>query len=881
MSTVRPRPANRWTTVLPVLGLLLCGCRSEPATGLRVIAIFSTDLAPDQLAIAINSAQTTPQSTRVPPQPQRLQSPARALVLLQSPLEDTRLTVTVDGLASESLVARGQGSALLRAGLITDVIVELSAPCSDRCPPGDQQCVGNSTRHCMRTAQGCFDWTIAEPCPQERPYCTATTGVCETSCVDECQPDERRCVVGDATRFTRCGEFDGDPCRDFSAPTSCGAQETCRPSDGACVLLCDGKPCSCQANQTQPCADQGRCKGGERKCENGTFGACVWQQGPSAEVCNGVDDDCDTHTDESEDLVAEPCAEQRGVCQGSTKRCGGTSGWLPCTAGDLSAHAKAQGFVYESDETRCDGFDNDCDGQVDEHPNCCTPQCAGKHCGADDGCGNPCTAGSCPSQASCKGGVCSCDFVSCGGACCAASEQCIGGSCCAPNCAGKSCGADDGCGRPCATGSCQTNARCVAGGCVCDGVSCGSSCCGVGETCNAGACCKPDCSGKSCGADDGCGGKCQSGSCPLNASCQAGSCRCDFIACAGACCQSGEVCQGQCRTQCTTLATVVDDAGDVGSAPSLAFDSKGKPHISYRDTTNGDLKYATLDSAKRWTTSIIDSQYDTGDYSSLAIDKNNKLHISYFAWSGRSLRYATNSLGAWWKEYVEQTGDVGRTSALTVDKQLGVHIAYTDNTNNDLRYASLSAGSTKWTISAIDQQGSVGFGPSLAVDSQGKVHISYEDETNGDLKYATNVSGQWVAIAIDTQGIVGQYSTLALDGQGKIHIAYFDDSHDDLKYITNASGSWVAQVVDSPNTVGGAPSLAIDAQGKAHISYYDFTNGDLRYATNASGSWVAFTVDQQGDVGWRSSLALDAQQRPNIAYRDESNRRLKYLVICP
>jgi len=38
--------------------------------------------------------------------------------------------------------------------------------------------------------------------------------------------------------------------------------------------------------------------------------------------------------------------------------------------------------------------------------------------------------------------------------------------------------------------------------------------------------------------------------------------------------------------------TIVDSNGDVGNSSSIVLDSKGSPHISYYDYTNGDLKYA-------------------------------------------------------------------------------------------------------------------------------------------------------------------------------------------------------------------------------------------------------------------------------------------------
>jgi len=56
------------------------------------------------------------------------------------------------------------------------------------------------------------------------------------------------------------------------------------------------------------------------------------------------------------------CPEPR-VCAGAVEACGGAAGWLACTASEY-------GTQYEASESRCDGMDNDCDGQVDEGCSC-------------------------------------------------------------------------------------------------------------------------------------------------------------------------------------------------------------------------------------------------------------------------------------------------------------------------------------------------------------------------------------------------------------------------------------------------------------------------------------------------------------------------------
>ncbi|MBX3216832.1 MAG: hypothetical protein KF850_32660 [Labilithrix sp.] len=76
----------------------------------------------------------------------------------------------------------------------------------------------------------------------------------------------------------------------------------------------------------------------------------------------------------------------------------------------------------------------------------CRADCAGKACGARDGCFGVCETGSCPAGTVCGGagerGVCACPA----------------------DCAGKPCGAPDGCGGICTAGTCASGAACGGGG---------------------------------------------------------------------------------------------------------------------------------------------------------------------------------------------------------------------------------------------------------------------------------------------------------------------------------------------------------------------------------------------------------------------------------
>jgi hypothetical protein len=76
----------------------------------------------------------------------------------------------------------------------------------------------------------------------------------------------------------------------------------------------------------------------------------------------------------------------------------------------------------------------------------CIANCTGQACGAADGCGKTCKAGSCPTGTVCGGGgtpnVCACK----------------------PNCTNQVCGAPDGCGGTCTAGSCAAGLGCGLGG---------------------------------------------------------------------------------------------------------------------------------------------------------------------------------------------------------------------------------------------------------------------------------------------------------------------------------------------------------------------------------------------------------------------------------
>jgi hypothetical protein len=349
----------------------------------------------------------------------------------------------------------------------------------------------------------------------------------------------------------------------------------------------------------------------------------------------------------------------------------------------------------------------------------------------------------------------------------------------------------------------------------------------------------------------------------------------------------------------TWAVETVDDLGNVGQFTSLALDSAGRPHISYQDMSNLDLKYAYYDGSA-WTSSTVDSDDMVGWFTSLALDSSGWPHISYLDVSNYDLKYAyyvgatVGNCGpakTWQCDTVDSVGAVGGFTSLGIDASSHVHISYYDYNNGDLKYASqfgpggnCGPGGT-WKCVTVDSSGNVGQCTSLKLDAAGRPHISYYDAGNGHLKYAYFDGAVWYTETVDDSALdVGQYASLALDSAGLPHISYLDASHGKIRYARYVGGggqgcgtsqTWQCDELDDVQSDGGYTSLALDRLDRPHVSYYYFPDSNLQYAyyVGAGGgncgpaaSWRCEIVDSTTGVGQFTSLDVDASFRVHISY---------------
>jgi len=163
-----------------------------------------------------------------------------------------------------------------------------------------------------------------------------------------------------------CNQVTDDDGDGYSPPVDCNdsnpnihplADELCNNKDDDCDGVTDnGNP----EGNYEPCgSSEGECKPGITQCVHYTYNArveCVPVQGPTKDLCDGLDNNCNGETDEFFKDLFKPCdGPDLDQCKNGSYECSADGTELVC---DFE--------LIENVVETCDGLDNDCDGLTDE-----------------------------------------------------------------------------------------------------------------------------------------------------------------------------------------------------------------------------------------------------------------------------------------------------------------------------------------------------------------------------------------------------------------------------------------------------------------------------------------------------------------------------------
>jgi hypothetical protein len=273
-------------------------------------------------------------------------------------------------------------------GKFSACVVEVGPASAELCNGLDDDCDGaiDEGFDLKTDSANCGVCGVRCSFPNAAAACSAgvcARGSCENGYVDldgvSQNGCEYKCPVNPPTSADVCGNKLDDNC-DGRVDEGCA----CDPTSSA-RLLCGNNQGLCRASMT--CGADGK------------FSACVVEVGPApAELCNGLDDDCDGQTDEGFDLKTDPAN-----CGACGVRCSFPNATAACSNGVCARGSCESGYVdldgvsQNGCEYKCpvdppasaelcgNSLDDDCDGRVDEGCECDPTSSARVFCGNNQG----------------------------------------------------------------------------------------------------------------------------------------------------------------------------------------------------------------------------------------------------------------------------------------------------------------------------------------------------------------------------------------------------------------------------------------------------------------------------------------------------------------
>ncbi|MSP62264.1 MAG: hypothetical protein EXR72_18425 [Myxococcales bacterium] len=290
-------------------------------------------------------------------------------------------------------------------GKVDDGVLNLCGACgavpAEQCGDGiDNDCSGAVDESCGTCDPQCLCMGGNCTCmpPTNQP---CYTGAPQTAGVGVCKAGTMDCLnMNGVWKWGACNA------QVLPGPLVCdGGDHDCNGAPD------DGPGCACTEGAKRSCGSAvGQCKKGTQTCANGQWGLCLGGIGPQPEMCDALDNNCNSVVDEGVRNACGSCGPAPlemcgdgldGNCNGVVDEkcdCGGKDSQA-CYSGPVETRQKGackdglqacmkqevgeewgpcQNQVLPAAEVCGDQLDNDCDGEVDDG------------CGCKDGAQRPC-----------------------------------------------------------------------------------------------------------------------------------------------------------------------------------------------------------------------------------------------------------------------------------------------------------------------------------------------------------------------------------------------------------------------------------------------------------------------------------------------------------
>ena len=317
-----------------------------------------------------------------------------------------------DGPADEELGSTTCGVGVCQHSVLNCINGEAQV-CDPMAGAGDEVCDGKDNNCNEEVDEGLGETTCGKgECLHSVPYCTnGKVTVCdpfEGSQAESCDGLDNDCdgEVDDGLGATTCGL---GVCLHSVPNCLDGQQQSCDPMEGSTDEKCDAQDNDCNGSIDEDLGfttcGQGVCQHTVLNCVNGEAQVCDPMSGAGDEVCDGKDNNCQGDVDEDLGVITcglgecqrvldyctdgevTPCDPFEGavaeVCDGLDNNCDGEAdngiADLTCGLGQCahSVTACIDGVPQDCDPLEgagpeiCDGLDNDCDGVVDNSDKVC------------------------------------------------------------------------------------------------------------------------------------------------------------------------------------------------------------------------------------------------------------------------------------------------------------------------------------------------------------------------------------------------------------------------------------------------------------------------------------------------------------------------------